>query len=126
MESSTSDIVRCLERLCEGEGWGKPEHRSQVTVHIRGTCDSAVFQDTREGGAPPQEHKLGGATLNRGLEAAIKSMRRGERSRFAVGSEEAFGESGLEPHVPPGANVEYEVELVDFTPVDDLSKATAT
>jgi len=120
---ATTTAIRTLH---EGKGWSKPERRSQVTVHIVGSCAGAVFQDTRQDASPPQAHKLGGATLNRGLEAAIRSMKKGERSIFAVGSEAAFGVHGLTPHVPPGADVEYDVELVDFTPVEDLSKVTDT
>jgi len=67
-------------------------------------------------------HKLGGATLNTGLEASIKSMRKGERSRFLVPSKNAFGTDGLPPLVPPNADVEYEIELLNFTSVSDLSQ----
>ena len=106
-----------------GSGWEKPQHRCEVRVHIVGSYEGAVFQDTRADSEEYVAHKLGGGTINRGIEACIKMMLRGERSSFRVIAEHAFGDTGFLPIVPPNVDVDYDIELGSFTRVEDLSES---
>lgn len=49
-----------------------------------------------------------------GLELGLKTMRKGEFSRFLLQPSYAYGEMGCPPLIPPAATVLYEVHLIDF------------
>ena len=62
-------------------------------------------------GAPPPAS----AGLCRGVELALKTMKGGGRRRVVVPAGLGFGESGLAGRrgdVPPGATLEYDLELI--------------
>ncbi|KAL3931219.1 MAG: hypothetical protein SGPRY_001215 [Prymnesium sp.] len=61
-----------------------------------------------------REMTLGEGQLPRGLEKGIQLMCTGETARFILRSDYAYGEEGLPPDVPPGASVEFEVELISW------------
>lgn len=49
------------------------------------------------------------------LYACVEGMVVGEKSRFLVPSQHAYGELGCAPHVPPSSDLEIEVELIRIT-----------
>ncbi len=57
------------------------------------------------------------SSIPRGLEIAVRSMRKGEEARVTLGAAWAFGRAGMRQppplaSVPPDAGMQYEVELV--------------
>ncbi|CAI8015330.1 Inactive peptidyl-prolyl cis-trans isomerase FKBP6 [Geodia barretti] len=61
-----------------------------------------------------QQFVLGNGEVIPGLEVAVKSMKRNERSQFLVSSEYGFGKLGCPPRIPPNATILFEVELLGF------------
>lgn len=49
-----------------------------------------------------------------GLDISLRTMRRGEFSRFLLQPRYAYGELGCPPIIPPGATVLYEVQVFDY------------
>lgn len=49
-----------------------------------------------------------------GLDVGLRTMRKGEFSRFLLQPRYAFGEMGCPPLIPPSATVLYEVQIFDY------------
>ena len=84
-------------------------------VHITGMYKNQVFQDADVSFIVGEGSEAG---IVNGIERAIRSFRKDEKSRLNVASKYAFGSTGNpEYNIPSDAAVIYEVELEDFTRV---------
>jgi FKBP-type peptidyl-prolyl cis-trans isomerase len=85
--------------------------------HTKPAAPAEVFVDRRE-----QAVTLGANHLPPSLEAAVSSMRPGERASVFCASPCAMGPAIALPELPPGAphGVEWTVELVDIVQVRDM------
>ena len=104
-------------------------HAAQVVLHLAGqlparwdshgkpAAPAEVFLDKRELAVT-----LGAAHLPPSLEAAVSSMRPGERASVFCGSPCAVGPAAALPELPRAAphGVEWTVELVDIVQVRDM------
>lgn len=70
--------------------------------------DSSVLRGRKE------RYKLGEGRLIQGLDVAIQSMKKGEKSQFLIYHQYAFGLMGCPPRVPAEAVILCVVELIDF------------
>ena len=53
-----------------------------------------------------------------GVEQAIKSMTEGEKAKFTIMPQHAYGKTGKEEYgIPPNAQLEYEITLKTFEKV---------
>ena len=132
----TKTIVR------NGSGWQKPEkgdvvqgmslhkllfvawHRVCWGVAVRYVgrlCDGTIFDSSESMGQGAFEFALGLGLLIEGLDLAVATMKRAEKARFLIAPELAFGEAGSAPNVPPSYAVEYDIELVGWQSVVDVS-----
>jgi FKBP-type peptidyl-prolyl cis-trans isomerase len=101
--------------LKEGAG-ASPALGSTVKVHVTGWLpDGKTFMDTRATGVPKQ-YKLDSLEMISGWVEALQNMRTGEKRRLHVPSGLAFGVRGFPEVVPPRTDVDFEIELVSFTP----------
>ena len=99
--------------LKAGDG-GTPPPGVLVTLHVKGWLpDGRVFMDT---GAAPVEYKLDPMVLIPGWVETLLAMKKGERRRIHVPSALAYGAAGYGKDVPPRADLDFELELVDFKP----------
>jgi FK506-binding protein 6 len=97
-----------------GIGEDVPE-RALVRVHYNGYLEySDEPYDSSRLRGKQQQFVLGNGEVIPGLEVAVKSMKRNERSHFLVCSEYAFGKLGCPPRIPPNATILFEVELLGF------------
>ncbi|XP_071514301.1 peptidyl-prolyl cis-trans isomerase FKBP4-like isoform X1 [Panulirus ornatus] len=103
-------IIRRI--LVAGEGYLTPNDGAIVDVRVIGRVNGTVFDD-REVKFP-----LGEGTehnIPEGLERALERFKKGEKSTIKLSPKYAFGSAGnLVIGVPPGAALEYEVELRNF------------
>ncbi|KAJ6939737.1 70 kDa peptidyl-prolyl isomerase-like isoform X1 [Populus alba x Populus x berolinensis] len=118
-ELGNSGIKKKL--LKRGLGWETPEFNDEVTVHYVGTLlDGTKFDSTRDRDSSVIM-KLGQGEVVAGLDHGIITMKKGERALFTLPPELGFGVAGRDV-VPTNSFVRYEVELVSWFKVVDVSK----
>ena len=113
-EVATLMTVSVLEEISPGNG-PSPKVGDKVVVHSTGTLakTGATFDDSREGGVA-YTIAVGVNKSIPGMDAALLKMRKGERKRVLISADDAYGSAGLKPHIPPDADVIYDIELVDI------------
>eukprot|EP00392_Amoebophrya_sp_AT5.2_P011156 g11231.t1 len=93
-----------------------PSQGDVVKVHYTGTlADGTKFDSSRDRGKL-FEFELGRASVIQGWEEAVAGMRKGERADFSIPYEKAYGEQGHPPTIPGKADLNFDIELVDFGP----------
>jgi FKBP-type peptidyl-prolyl cis-trans isomerase len=92
-----------------------PKVGDKLVIHSTGTVTSsgAVFDDSRESGMAHTVAVGVNKTLQ-GMDTALLEMRKGCRRRLLITADLAYGKEGLRPHVPPNADIIYDVEVVDI------------
>jgi len=108
--------------ITDGTGWEKPKDMYEVKVNITGKHGETVF-DSNESEGQPRTYVVGSGLPCKGLNAALKNMKKGEKSTFVIEAAQGFGSEGLpDKNVPADSEITYEVELVDWHKVEDVSK----
>ncbi|BFG42653.1 hypothetical protein CerSpe_289270 [Prunus speciosa] len=108
--------------LKEGEGWDTPKNGDEVEVHYTGTLlDGTQFDSSRDRGTP-FKFTLGQGQVIKGWDEGIRTMKKGEDALFTIPPELAYGDSGSPPTIPPKATLQFDVELLSWTSVNDISK----
>ncbi|XP_068320266.1 peptidyl-prolyl cis-trans isomerase FKBP62-like [Pyrus communis] len=108
--------------LKEGEGWDTPNNGDEVEVHYTGTLlDGTQFDSSRDSGTP-FKFTLGQGQVIKGWDEGIRTMKKGESALFTIPPALAYGESGSPPTIPPSATLQFDVELLSWTSVNDISK----
>ncbi|KAG5251177.1 peptidyl-prolyl isomerase [Salix suchowensis] len=118
-ELGNSGIKKKL--LKRGLGWETPEFNDEVTVHYVGTLlDGTKFDSTIDRDSS-MTMKLGQGEVVAGLDHGIITMKKGEHALFTLPPELGFGVAGRDT-VPANSFVRFEVELVSWIKVVDVSK----
>lgn len=112
-ETLPSGIV--YEVIEKGNG-PVPQVGELAAIRFTGAYKDIVFDDlykTKE----PLYFRVGGNTLLKGIEEAVKVMKVGDRWKLTIPGELAFGAKGRsasagKPRIPPMAAVEYDLKLV--------------
>jgi FKBP-type peptidyl-prolyl cis-trans isomerase FkpA len=100
-----------FETLKAGSG-AKPDAADQVLVTYEGhLADGTLF----DASAQPVAFPVAGVVP--GFAEALQLMQKGGRYRFWVPAPLAYGEAGVPGAIPPGAELEFIVTLLDFRPV---------
>jgi len=102
------------EVLTRGTGIVSPKETDKVEVHYHGTLiNGVVFDSSVERGQPA------GFALNRvikGWTEGVQYMKEGDKFKFFIPSELAYGERGAGDKIKPGATLVFEVELLRINP----------
>lgn len=117
----TTDAGITKQVLVSGDG-PKIATNDIVKAKIRGTCNGVVFDDRFETPAEIviDQYTTQSHILDETLCIILRSCRKGESCRAFVASEYAYGEEGKETKgIPPNSHVEYDIEVVDVTPVGE-------
>ena len=97
--------------LKEGSGTEHPTATSKVKVHYHGTLiDGTVFDSSVERGEPIE---FGLNQVIKGWTEGVQLMVVGEKTRFFIPSELAYG-NGSAGVITPGSTLIFDVELLDF------------
>jgi len=99
----------------------RPQLGDEVTVHFVGTLeDGKVFDDSRKRGEP-YKFNLGLEQVIKGFDKGVPTMMKGERALFTMTPEMAYGEAGAGWKIPKNATVRFDIELLGFDELDDMS-----
>jgi FKBP-type peptidyl-prolyl cis-trans isomerase len=88
-----------------------------VTVHYVGTLPSGKEFDSSKPRGQPFMVPVGVGRVIRGWDIGLIGMQVGGVRRLVIPPEEAYGERGAPPVIPPNATLYFEVELLNVTPV---------
>ncbi|KAK3860103.1 hypothetical protein Pcinc_033820 [Petrolisthes cinctipes] len=103
-------IIR--RNIVAGEGYQTPTDGAVLDVHIVGKLNGTVF-DERDVKFPlgeGSEHNI-----PEGLETALEKFKKGEKSTIKLSPDYGYGKEGnVALGIPPGASLQYEVELHNF------------
>lgn len=100
------------EILQEGDSDQSPTAESTVRVHYHGTLiNGTVFDSSVERGEPV-EFPLNGVIA--GWTEGVQLMNVGDKYRFFIPAELAYGDRQASPLIPPGSTLIFEVELLDI------------
>lgn len=93
------------------EGAGPfPQPGEYVVVHYTGTLkDGTVFDDSRKDGVP-FVFTLGAGRVIPGWEIVVPQMRVGERAKFTIPWQFAYGQGGRPPIIPSKADLVFDIE----------------
>ncbi len=98
--------------LQEGKG-KKAEKGTTVSVHYKGQLlDGQVFDSSYER-KQPIDFKIGMGQVIAGWDEGIQLLKVGDKARFVIPSNLAYGSSGAGGVIPPDATLIFDVELMD-------------
>ncbi|XP_038059182.1 inactive peptidyl-prolyl cis-trans isomerase FKBP6-like isoform X3 [Patiria miniata] len=106
-------VMKRVKRVGSGEVIPKAY---TATIHYEGYveyCD-VPFDSTRLRGKT-QKIRLGEGQVILGLEVAVGTMRKGEKSDFLIQHQYAYGPMGVPPRIPGNATVLFVVELLNYS-----------
>lgn len=107
-----------VETISSGTG-GKPSNGQTVTVHYTGYLTTAgggngkKFDSSKDRNKPFQ-FKLGAGQVIRGWDEGVAQMSKGDKCTLKIPSAMGYGKSGAGGVIPPNADLNFEVELLDF------------
>ena len=107
----TTDSGLQYKILTPGKGTEHPTATTKVKVHYHGTfINGSVFDSSVDRGEPIE---FGQNQVIRGWTEGVQLMVVGEKTRFFVPSDLAYGSRGSGP-IPPHSTLIFDVELLDF------------
>ncbi len=83
-----------------------------LMVHYVGRLADGTTFDSSKNRSVPFEFIVGRGSVIKGWDAGIVGMRSGGVRRLVIPPEEAYGERGAPPAIPPNATLHFEVELL--------------
>lgn len=94
---------------------GPPPNGSEITAHYTGTLvsDGSKFDSSKDRGKP-FKFTIGKGQVIKGWDEGFASMKVGEEAILVIKSDYGYGDSGMPPTIPGGADLQFEVELISF------------
>lgn len=109
----TTDSGLVYSVLSAGERQGpEPKITDRVVVHYTGwLTNGTIFDSSRQRG---QTAEFGVGQVIAGWTEGLQLMRPGDRYKFTIPSELAYGENGSPPTIPANATLIFDVELFEL------------
>ena len=108
----TTDSGLQYEVISRGDSNEHPTADSTVQVHYHGTLiDGTVFDSSVDRGEPI-DFPLNGVIA--GWTEGVQLMSPGDKYRFFIPADLAYGDSQASPAIPPGSTLIFDVELLDI------------
>ncbi|MGB0579341.1 MAG: peptidylprolyl isomerase [Limisphaerales bacterium] len=99
--------------LQQGEG-DKPAKGNTVKVTYTGKLQNGRVFDSSKNWGKPLEFPVGVGRVIKGWDETVLDMKKGEKRVIILPPGLAYGDVGVKGHIPPGATLTFELELVDF------------
>ncbi|MDP5200172.1 peptidylprolyl isomerase [Flavobacterium sp. DG2-3] len=96
----------------KGDG-KKAEAGKTVSVHYEGSLENGKVFDSSYPRKKPIEFKLGIGQVIEGWDEGIALLQVGDKARFVIPSDLAYGPAGAGGVIPPNATLIFDVELMD-------------
>src|SRR5580692_623704 len=103
-----------IEMITKGNG-ASPKAGDTVTVHYTGWLTSGVKFDSSVDRNEPFTFVLGAAQVIQGWDEGVATLKVGEKARFTIPPEKAYGSEGYPGAIPPNATLIFEVELLSIS-----------
>ncbi|XP_061367152.1 70 kDa peptidyl-prolyl isomerase-like isoform X2 [Gastrolobium bilobum] len=120
----TGDSMVLKKILKEGEGASTADEGANVTVRYTAMLeDGTVFEKRGIDETQPLKFITDEEQVITGLDRAVETMKKGERAIINIHPDYAFGNVEVRRDfaiVPPGSNVVYDIEMMDFIKVLDI------
>ncbi len=91
----------------------KGEKGKQVSVHYKGQLTDGTVFDSSYSRKEPIDFTLGIGQVIKGWDEGIQLLKVGDKARFVIPSDLAYGSQGAGGVIPPNANLIFDVELLD-------------
>nr|WP_315220509.1 peptidylprolyl isomerase [uncultured Flavobacterium sp.] len=96
----------------KGDG-KKAEAGKTVAVHYEGSLETGKVFDSSYPRKKPIEFRLGEGQVIEGWDEGIALLQVGDKARFVIPSDLAYGAAGAGGVIPPNATLIFDVELMD-------------
>ncbi|KAI4300926.1 hypothetical protein L6164_034252 [Bauhinia variegata] len=107
--------------LRKGVSWQTPFPGDEVQVHFKGRVENgASFESSYDKGTPFQ-FKVGHCEVIKGWDEGVATMKKGERAILRIPPKLAYGEQGSPPLVPPNSTLIFDVEMISWSSIRDLT-----
>jgi peptidylprolyl isomerase len=97
----------------KGDG-PQPQKGQTVSVHYKGMFSDGKVFDSSYNRGEPIEFPVGMGHVIRGWDEGIMLLHKGDKARFVIPSELAYGAQGAGGVIPPNATLVFDVELIDI------------
>ncbi|KAK9154575.1 hypothetical protein Sjap_002055 [Stephania japonica] len=105
----------------QGSSWKSPSFGDEVEVNYSGFVLGGSTLDSSWERGVPFRFKLGQCEVIKGWDDGIATMKKGERAVFTIPPKLAYGEAGTPPSIPPNSTLVFDIELLSWSTIRDLS-----
>jgi FKBP-type peptidyl-prolyl cis-trans isomerase FkpA len=102
-----------IEKINTGNG-PTPKKGETVTVHYTGWLTDGTKFDSSVDRNDPFAFVLGTGQVIRGWDEGVATMKVGDKTKFTIPPEKAYGPQGYPGAIPPNAALVFEVELLSI------------
>ncbi|KAJ6700187.1 PEPTIDYLPROLYL ISOMERASE [Salix purpurea] len=105
----------------KGISWQTPFPGDEVEVHFNGYIEGGASLESSRDKEVPFKFKLGQGEVIKGWDEGVATMKSGERAVFTVPPNLAYGEAGSPPLIPPNATLVFDIEMLSWISIRDLT-----
>ncbi|KAJ0100485.1 hypothetical protein Patl1_21095 [Pistacia atlantica] len=107
--------------LKRGTSWQTPFPGDEVEVHFSGHVEGGACLDSSRDKETPFLFKLGQGEVIKGWDEGVATMKKGERAIFIIPPSLAYGEAGSPPLIPPNSTMVFDIELLSWSTIRDIT-----
>ncbi|KAJ6747659.1 PEPTIDYLPROLYL ISOMERASE [Salix koriyanagi] len=107
--------------VTKGLSWQTPFPGDEVEVHFNGYIEGGASLESSRDKEVPFKFKLGQGEVIKGWDEGVATMKSGERAVFTVPPNLAYGEAGSPPLIPPNATLVFDIEMLSWISIRDLT-----
>ncbi|KAH1257919.1 Peptidyl-prolyl cis-trans isomerase FKBP65 [Glycine max] len=107
--------------LRKGVTWQTPFSGDEVEVHFNGQVENGASLESSYDKGSPFRFKLGQCEVIKGWDEGVATMKKGEKAIFKIPPNLAYGEEGSLPLIPPNATLIFDIEMLSWSSIRDLT-----